>query len=205
MKTKRLLIISLTLISAMHSAYGGKVCLRATCPSVSGTPSISNCKTAVWVCASNGEIITSAYPDCQICNDGYDRVENVHVYELLKCDSYNGQLSMVTYTCKKSSTSGSDCVSTDWTSPLSGYQVRTKKEYNNGTCQSSPEFRCASGWYGSPSTVGSGCTKCPTSNGVAGVTAGPGFTAITNCFLPAGTAFSDTTGSGIYSSPCYWN
>lgn len=205
MKTKRLLIISLTLISAIHGAYGFDTCIRTSCSTPSTPPVPSNCKSAVWVCATNGTVTTSAYVDCQECNTGYDKVENVHVYELLHCDGYDAQTSMITHICEKSTTCGSDCVSGNWATPVSGYQVRTKKECDNGTCKSSTEFRCAAGWYGSPSTVGSGCTKCPTSNGVAGVTAGPGTTAITSCFLPAGTAFSDTTGSGIYSSPCYWN
>lgn len=205
MKTKRLLIISLTLISAMHSAFGVDACIRATCSTPATPPLPSNCKRAEWVCATNGTFTTSAYVSCSECNTGYFRAEDFHVYELLHCDHTEGLASMITHVCEKSTTCGSDCVSTAWTSPLGGYQVHTKKVCDNGTCKSSTEFRCDAGWYGSPSTVGSGCTKCPTSNGIAGVTAGPGFTAITNCFLPAGTAFSDTTGSGVYSSPCYWN
>ncbi len=50
----------------------------------------------------------------------------------------------------------------------------------------------------------SGCNRCPSSGGVYGTTAGPGAMFITECYLPAGTSFSDDIGSGTYSDDCYY-
>ena len=45
------------------------------------------------------------------------------------------------------------------------------------------------------------CVDCPD----GGTTWSPGGgTAITDCYLPAGTAFTDTAGSGTYTSDCYY-
>ncbi len=71
---------------------------------------------------------------------------------------------------------------------------------------------CATGYYGTPlysytERYGdnfSGCYRCPSSGGVYGTTAGPGATDITECYLPAGTSFSDDIGSGTYSDDCYY-
>ncbi len=204
MKTKTL-IVSMIMITLAHSALGA-TCSRTGCNYTFGSPTVSNCKNASWLCATNGIETTSAYATCDACNEGYDRVEDVYVYNMLNCDSYEAQASMITHKCEKSTTCGSDCVSSAWVSPLGGYQVRTAKTCVNGTCESAAEFRCNTGWYGTPTTVGNGCTQCPstTSGDIKGTTAGPGAKLQTECFLPAGTAFSDSTGSGKYSAPCYW-
>lgn len=65
-------------------------------------------------------------------------------------------------------------------------------------------YKCAVGYYGSPKNASSGCTRCPASGGVYGTTAAAGATSITKCYLPSGTAFSDTAGSGEYTGNCYY-
>lgn len=90
-----------------------------------------------------------------------------------------------------------ECPNTLWTS-VSGqnYQVRCKTTAIKASC----EYQCKKGYYGS----GQSCTRCPSSGGVYGTTAVAGATAITACYLPSGTAFNDTTGSGTYTDDCYY-
>lgn len=90
-----------------------------------------------------------------------------------------------------------ECPNSLWTS-VSGqnYQVRCKTTAIKASC----EYQCKKGYYGS----GQSCTRCPSSGGVYGTTAVAGAIAITACYLPSGTAFSDTTGSGTYTDDCYY-
>lgn len=90
-----------------------------------------------------------------------------------------------------------ECPDTLWTN-VSGqnYQIRCKKTVLKASC----EYQCKQGYYGS----GQSCTRCPSSGGVYGTTALAGATAITECYLPSGTAFSDSTGSGTYTDKCYY-
>lgn len=87
----------------------------------------------------------------------------------------------------------------------------TNASYNSSTntvsaiCScSTATYKCAVGYYGSPKNTLSGCTRCPASGGVYGTTAAAGATSITKCYLPSGTAFSDTAGSGEYTGNCYY-
>lgn len=104
-------------------------------------------------------------------------------------------------TCADAGCSNTDCPDecpdTLWTN-VSGqnYQIRCKKTVLKASC----EYQCKQGYYGSEQS----CTRCPSSGGVYGTTALAGATAITECYLPSGTAFSDTTGSGTYTDKCYY-
>lgn len=92
-----------------------------------------------------------------------------------------------------------ECPNTNWTN-VSGqnYQVRCNDSNSiSPTC----EYRCKIGYYG----TGTSCTVCPPYGGVYGTTTAPGTTARTGCYLPTGTAFSDTTGSGTYTGNCYYS
>lgn len=74
---------------------------------------------------------------------------------------------------------------------------------SNATCAggNGSAFVCAKGYYKS----GTACSRCPSSGGVYGTTASTGATAITQCYLPSGTEFSDDTGSGTYTGNCYYS
>lgn len=79
----------------------------------------------------------------------------------------------------------------------------------NNLCKTTTTARCQKGYYGTATlnnlkTSCSGCTACPSSGGVAGTTSGPGATAITECYIPAGTKSSDSTGSFEYTGNCYY-
>jgi len=97
-----------------------------------------------------------------------------------------------------------------WTADSTGYQKCTgAQKCFSGTCRSATKYRCAAGYYGTPTTdllgnLSGGCTICPSSGGVAGSST-PGDNAeITKCFIPSGTTFSDASGSGTYDGNCYY-
>ena len=50
-----------------------------------------------------------------------------------------------------------------------------------------------------------GCTQCPKSGNTSGTTAAIGARDITECYLPADTAFNDTSGNGKYTDKCHYN
>lgn len=68
---------------------------------------------------------------------------------------------------------------------------------NNRECGASVKECCIcdAGYYGDPSTGGT-CIKCPSDG-----TSNKGATKITECYA---RSFSDTTGSGEYTSNCYY-
>lgn len=66
--------------------------------------------------------------------------------------------------------------------------------YNKTACV------CNVGYYGTSSS----CTQCPSSGGIAGLTAGIGKTQITDCYFPAGLKLSDTNGTFEYTQDCYY-
>ena len=56
---------------------------------------------------------------------------------------------------------------------------------------------CTKGYYADATGT---CAACP--NG--GTTAGDGTNAITDCYLPTGSPFTDDAGSGTYKEDCYY-
>ncbi|MBQ8293809.1 MAG: hypothetical protein IJX89_00265 [Alphaproteobacteria bacterium] len=73
---------------------------------------------------------------------------------------------------------------------------------DNATCLggNGSTFRCAQGYYKN----GASCPRCPISNNTYGTTLLLNATSITDCYLPSGTEFSDTTGTGTYTDKCYY-
>lgn len=100
------------------------------------------------------------------------------------------------------------CPYAAWISLSTGYETRCITTSGLTGC----EYRCAPNYYGTAKGTGlptasgpkmSGCTACPSSGGVAGKSAA-GTTAITGCYIPSGSSFSDSTGGGTYTADCYW-
>lgn len=109
-----------------------------------------------------------------------------------------------------------NCTSTDWTnSSKTGYQSRTVAECEcssgTATCNKTPEYQCAAGYYGSSSNGTSGCNPCPEWTGVytnsartisaRGTTSSAGATTITKCHVISGTYY-DVTGTFKTSGNC---
>lgn len=62
---------------------------------------------------------------------------------------------------------------------------------------------CAVGYYGNAST---GCTRCPALDGVNGTTSGSNKSSITDCFIPANTKMTDSSGHTykFYNKNCHY-
>ncbi|MBO8407247.1 MAG: hypothetical protein IAC77_02165 [Proteobacteria bacterium] len=56
------------------------------------------------------------------------------------------------------------------------------------------------GYYGDAGNYGRNCTKCPGSG-----TSAAGSTSITDCYMPSGSTGSDSSGTFIYTSTCYYS
>lgn len=182
------------ILAAPNTAH----CASATYCSVNTSGNTDSCPD----CTAVTQIITcldATYCDCSACkNNGTPTSKTI-------------QTGALTYTtiseCPKSLSGGGEiiggtcpdeCPTTTWTD-VSGqkYQTRCDGYIFNPSC----EYQCNKGYWGS----GTSCAQCPSSGGVYGTTADAGATAITECYIPAGTVFSDSTGSGTYTEDCYYN
>lgn len=100
-----------------------------------------------------------------------------------------------------------------------GYAMADPWVCNTETCMCEPtwHFSCADGYYGTascnnlPTLEGTrnctGCTKCPTLDGVDAFTqrnlfVAPGGSSITDCFIKANIELNDSTGTYIFESNC---
>ncbi len=72
-------------------------------------------------------------------------------------------------------------------------------------CRASTERQtaCLPGYYNN-STSRLDCRLCPSFNGTAGAS-DIGATSITDCYIAAGTTFSDSTGTYTYTRDCYYS
>ncbi|MDE6570740.1 MAG: hypothetical protein K2L95_00775 [Alphaproteobacteria bacterium] len=60
---------------------------------------------------------------------------------------------------------------------------------------------CDIGYYGN---VSDGCTRCPASGGIYGLTESKGKTEITDCYFPVGLSTKDTFGTYQFTQDCYY-
>ena len=96
----------------------------------------------------------------------------------------------------------STCPQAVWTDSIyTGYQQQAEPIAICNDCYPTNNitYRCDNGYYGRPTTTPSGCQKCVTPG-----TSVAGSTSITSCYIPANSTLSDATGSGIYTSNCYY-
>lgn len=210
MKTKNFFITSICLISGINNAWAtGSPCTTLVdCDSVtiSGTANnIASCAggnagTTKCYRAENGKYY--AVVDCMACANFYaygysDAVcPNIRYQGCSSCD------------CKKICGGGWKPTNT------AGYEVDiytyscdcftgkcTRKEGNS--------YRCAAGYYGEPSSEGSGCASCPYAkfyknsarNILASGTSNAGSKSITSCYVAKGTYYDDT-GTFTLDSVC---
>lgn len=85
-----------------------------------------------------------------------------------------------------------------------------KATYNSATNTVSAQCTCVTtsecdvGYY-QISSLRLECTRCPSDGGTYGTTGGTGATSAAECYIPSGTAFSDSGGRGAYNSNCYYS
>lgn len=188
-----------------------ETCLQITCTSTPpiGPSDYAGCKSGkpYFRCYYNdkGNVI-GPFIGCdeQGCKDGYTlTLDKNYSNQIGICHDLPS--STIAYKCESNATLCGKCESTAWNEiPSIPYATRTKKYCDGPTCKSENEVGCKKGYYGTPKSVGSGCTQCPSSGGTHGTTAAIGATAVTECYIPSGTAFSDSAGSGTYTGNCYY-
>ena len=163
------------------------------------TYSASNCSsyaTTSYVTISGISSVYWTVRSCNTCQSGYYRYAT---------SANNGTCSATYYDCAR-------CVKTPtygpWRSAAGhpGYEQRTVSyTWNNSACGSTPsntyEIRCAAGYYGTPTSVTSGCTKCGQIEGINS-TSPAGSTSCTACCVSAGDTGSDGIGSFEMKTAC---
>ena len=182
-------------------------------------PGHRNCKDYTAMCVYLQGKVTGV-ASCYTCNPGYELVKNPSASGITACSSTgdpnedSGGVGHYDYTeCVKNCTA-SNCASTNWVAKSTGYETRTYRSCSatgtSGTCNSTTQYRCAAGYYGSSTNGTSGCTQCPQWTGVytnsgkttlARGTSSAGTTAITGCYVAPGTYY-DATGTFKTTTNC---
>ena len=163
----------------------------------------TNCATTSTTCYTPvGGSSRYALISCASCPSG----ETMSVEPVVNaCGSFTYNTCSGTGGGSTLPTCPSGCSSRVWKAHSEGYEV--KCDISNGLAICA--YRCAAGYYGSASgnvsgSIVRGCTLCPSSGGVAGQSAA-GTLSVIGCYIPSGTSFSDSTGSGTYTDNCYWS
>ena len=110
------------------------------------------------------------------------------------------------YTCTesvRSSTTEYGCQSGYWTEDARGVNMECESCPDNATCGGTGNaevFSCNKGYF----RAGTACMPCPSSGGIAGTTKTAGATDASECYLPAGSTGSDSTGTYTLTGDCYW-
>ena len=150
---------------------------------------------------SSGDLIPvggkKEYKSCKTCPSGFTR-------KALTANVSDKCGTLTWYTCGMECDGTCDnCYSTTWIRGLYNIESRTVATCNTQTCvcTKKTERRCSAGYYG---TVGalvnsSSCTQCPSPG-----TSAAGATSQSDCYIPAGTTGSDSTGTYKYTSNCYY-
>ncbi|MDE6250537.1 MAG: hypothetical protein K2M34_02800 [Alphaproteobacteria bacterium] len=190
-------IISTIIAIGNANAYVQPDCIAGTCPDYEWNSSIGK-----FLCGTG-----DGHGD-NTCTC-YDNSAGSYQWETYTCGcTSNSECGNNNY-CNNGTCVGcsgcSNCNNGDWITlgsiPGATHQRRQLKNCNCNTClDGGYEYRCVSGYYGSPSNATSGCTQCPTPG-----TSANGATSITSCYIPSGTTFSDTSGSGTYTANCYYS
>lgn len=93
---------------------------------------------------------------------------------------------------------------TDWTALTDTANTYARCIDAQATAAVTPcdtEFSCDAGYY---LTTNNTCEPCPQTNG-NGTSTQYNTGGITSCFIPSGTSFSETPGSGQYTNNCYYS
>lgn len=172
--------------------------VNGTCNYMSSTTDQPTKSPKACYKTSSGQYIQ--FEDCTRCTSPKTLKQVPLSYLDDRCSNYSGTVTICCETC-----SASTCVSdTTYSGIGDGYEVKTIRECSecNG-CVGEDLLRCAAGYYGDGYNT---CTQCPksTETNTYG-TSSPGSTSITGCYIPDGTAFSNTTGRGKFTANCNYS
>ena len=170
-----------------------------------------------------GRVNQFQYRSCDTCQSGYTRVEFQAAVEMLKqgtatlngsprlpCYSRyassvinfsNASTTNPIYVCVKQQEQQPTCTDTygNWVDVRTGYQQRI---HTNTSCNTTYEYRCATGYFGTPTNGTTGCTKCQPIEGIESTTTQPGATSCTSCCISANKTSNDGTGNFEILSQC---
>lgn len=210
MKHKLIILVMLGILpihniasGATTDLFGNGICTSTTCTATPvDAPAILGCTSYTSPCYKNDKNTVIRFQNCTSCPTGTERrqieISSISTYCKSTTDISVYQCCVPCGTC--SDDSDFSATGTD------GYERRALRSCTCGGCTvTSYKYRCAAGYYGSSSNGTSGCTRCPRyDNGLYG-TSEAGSKFITNCYIPAGTSFSDTTGTGTYTAKCSYS
>ncbi len=189
----------------LQYAYDLSTCTQSDIVADPHCATVDKNYTVIWHYTESG---CSYIPSCKTCPSGYERQldETGWTYDDV---CYNPEYSetlagmpIEIYRCVKTCT---NCNDSDWAAYGTGYERYFHRTCVDGTCVSTARYRCAAGYYGSSTSGTSGCTKCPSSGGVAGQSEPGNNAVITKCYIPSGSKFSDSTGRWTYTGNCYYS
>ena len=150
---------------------------------------------------------TTRYVSCNSCKTGYIRVLTSGVassgctYDYYKCQPDEEE------ECNENT----NCISdTSWSAASVGYEKKVTRRCATSLAtgkkeckETSTSYRCAANYYGNPETDSSGCVSCGTYGG-AKVLSKAGSTKKTDCYIPANTEVTDSTGTFVFTTNCYY-
>ena len=143
---------------------------------------------------------SSLYNDCTECESNYTlysetvTVSSTESYTYGVCRLSEVQPPIQVTTCPD------DCPSEDeWTSVTVSSEAICTGSIISKSCL----YRCKVGYYGEDGRM---CSRCPSSGGVYGTTAGAGATSITECYIPAGEiSWTDDIGTYVCGGNSYYD
>lgn len=187
---------------------------RGGAPWYGASPTTLNCNdydTATVNVGGSYQTVVS----CVNCSNGY-RLSNAKNGGVTACEAPDGggngggHGTYTYYACEKYCDS-TNCATSAWSAFGTGYEKRMVRSCSstgaNGTCNSTAEYRCEKGYYGTSTNGTSGCSPCPG----AGLTGSGGATNITACFLYKWTVsdsdmrYYDQSGEFLVTETCYYS
>ncbi|MCM1294915.1 MAG: hypothetical protein NC311_05180 [Muribaculaceae bacterium] len=201
-------------VAAVSVVSPTATCTKTTCGS-SDAYTTNLCYTTNYsaVCYKNSATETSyRIFSCASCPSGYE-LKDVSISDIVP-----GSGCLSSDTAKQCCKTCTDCASdTAYTATgTNGYLSKKIRSCScSGTCSvTSTKYMCAPGYYGRSTDGTSGCTRCPkltnTVYGTTDVNLSLGDTVIvmstiTNCYIPANTPISSTSGTYHFTEDCYYD
>ena len=183
--------------SSVASGVTTKVCMGSACGNYESYTEMDltfGCAKKTYTCYGNTKLAS-----CLSCTNSKATLTNQQIGMLPDC---SGTYTFKTCQCPLCTSCTSD---TSWSSAGTGYEKKVTASCDCGECTKTTSYRCAAGYYGTSTNGSTGCNKCPSSGGVAGQSVAGSNTTITSCYIPSGSNFSDSTGSGTYTGNCYYS
>ena len=180
--------------------------LALSLPSCDGVAAITHgtcASSSVAKCYVNG--VCHKIESCQTCSGGKTIINKTYMNVCLynECGTTTPTPSLPLPDLPSVDACVCICESWDWRDDATekGYQSRqtcTCDESTNYKCVENKEYRCAKGYYGTATSVPSGCTPCPG----AGTTSGAGKTKKADCYISADQILTDDIGTYTFGNQC---